>query len=54
VAQHENRKREQRLVKALRDNLRRRKPALHQSAKAAVDGEVAPDPTVKGESKRTS
>jgi hypothetical protein len=47
-------KREERLVKALRDNLRRRKPALRESAKAAGEGDVAPEPADKIEAKPTS
>ncbi len=47
-------KREERLVKALRDNLRRRKPALRESAKAAGDSDAVPKPAVKIEAKPTS
>jgi hypothetical protein len=54
VTQHDKSKREERLVKALRDNLRRRKPALRKSAKAAGDSDAVPEPAVKIEAKPTS
>jgi hypothetical protein len=54
VTQHDKSKREERLVKALRDNLRRRKPALRKSAKAAPDSDAVPESAVKIEAKSTS
>jgi hypothetical protein len=54
VTQHDKSKREERLVKALRDNLRRRKPTLRESAKAAGDSDAVRDPAVKIEAKPTS
>jgi hypothetical protein len=52
VTQGHKNKREQRLVKALRDNLRRRKQALREPAKAA--GEAAEHRALNTESKPTS
>jgi hypothetical protein len=54
VTRRDKSKREERLVKALRDNLRRRKPALRKSAKAAPDSDAVPERAVKIEAKPTS
>ena len=54
MAQQDKSKREERLVKALRDNLRRRKPALGQSAKATPDGKARADSEARGASKQAS
>ena len=54
MTQYDKSKREERLVKALRDNLRRRKPALREPAKAAGDSDAVPKPAVKIEAKPTS
>jgi hypothetical protein len=54
LTEHGKSKREERLVKALRDNLKRRKAASRETAVTAGGSEVAPRPASQVESKKAS
>jgi len=54
VTQHDKSRRQERLVKALRDNLRRRKAALREPVKTAGENESVSKSAVNIESDRAS